>query len=159
MIEGWFFQSIQNETGAEAGVEENVQGMVEVILGDGLDENSNAFLRAVVEVFRDLDGVGRDNFAVDRGFLGTMSHTGVVEARMREGEDKAAPGFDDLANAEHQGVDLGHVHDRHIADSSIKALLPEGDDLVLAGGIEEAVVDAIRMVGGADASTFKKLLA
>jgi hypothetical protein len=69
MIEGGFFQSIQNEADAEAGVEEDVQGTVEVVLGDGLTEHGNAFLRAGVQVCRDLDGVGRDDFAVDRGFL------------------------------------------------------------------------------------------
>src|SRR3954469_2827765 len=80
MIEGGFFQSIQNETGTEASVEEDVQGTVEVVLRDGLTQHGNAFLRAVVEVFRDLDRIGRDDFAVDRGLLGTVSHTGVVEA-------------------------------------------------------------------------------
>ncbi len=142
MIKGRFFQSIQNETGTEAGVEEHVQGTVEVVVGDGLAEYSNAFLRAVVEVFRDLDGVGRDDFAVDSSFLGTVSHPGVVEAGVGEGEDEAATGFDDLANATHQGVDLGHVHDRHVADGSVEARLPEGDDLVFAGGIDEAVFEA-----------------
>ena len=159
MIKGRFFQSIQNEAGAEEGVEEHVQGTVEVVVGDGLAEYSNAFLRAVVEVFRDLDGVGRDDFAVDSSFLDTVSHTGVVEAGVGEGEDEAATGFDDLANAAHQGVDLGHVHDRHVADGSVEARFPEGDDLVFAGGIDEAVFDAVVMFGGAGASMFKKLFA
>src|SRR5947209_19022232 len=158
MIEGGFFQSIQNETGTEASVEEDVQGTVEVVLRDGLTKHGNAFLRAVVEVFRDLDRIGRDDFAVDRGLLGTVSETGVVEEGMGEGEDKAATGFDDRAKAGHQGVDLGHVHDGHVTDGSIKALLAEGDDLILAGGIEEAVVDAVGMFGGAGASTLKELL-
>ncbi len=80
-------------------------------------------------------------------------------AGVGEGEDEAATGFDDLANATHQGVDLGHVHDRHVADGSVEASLPEGDDLVFAGGIEEAVFDAVVMFGGAGASMFKKLFA
>src|SRR5258708_1745021 len=159
MMKGGFFQSIQNETGTEAGVEERVQGTVEVVVGDGLAEYSNAFLRVVVEVFRDLDGVGRDDFAVDSSFLDTVSHTGVVEAGVGEGEDEAATGFDDLANAAHQGVDLGHVHDRHVADGSVEARLPEGDDLVFARGIDEAAFGAVAMFCGAGASMFKKLFA
>src|SRR5260370_6909434 len=159
MIKGGFFQSMQNETGTEAGVEEHVQGTVEVVVGDGLAAYSNAFLRAVVEVFRDLDGVGRDDFAVDSSFLDTVSHTGVVEAGVGEGEDEAATGFDDLANAAHQGVDLGHVHDRHVADGSVEARLPEGDDLVLVGGIEEAVFHAVLMFGRAGSSMFTNLFA
>src|SRR5258708_20280238 len=159
MIKGGFFQSIQDEGGTAGGGEGDVQGGVEVVGGEGLAEYRNAFLRAVVEVFRDLDGVGRDDVAVDSSFLDTVSHTGVVEAGVGEGEDEAATGFDDLANAAHQGVDLGHVHDRHVADGSVEARLPEGDDLVFAGGIEEAVFDAVVMFGGAGASMFKKLFA
>ncbi len=112
-IEGGFFRAIHHETGAEAGVEEDVQGTVKVVVGGGLAEHGDAFLRAGVQVFGDLDGVGRDEFSVDRGFLGTQRHTGVVETGVAEGEDKAATRFDDLANAAHQGVDLGHVHDGH----------------------------------------------
>ena len=156
VIEGGFFQSIQYEAGSEAGVEEDVQGTVEVVVRDRLANHGNAFLRTRVEVLCDLDGVGGDEFAVDRGFLGTERHTGVVEAGVGEGEDKAAAGFDDLANAAHQGVNLGHVHYRHVADGSIEAQLPKGDDLLLAGGIEEAVFDAISMFRGARASTFEK---
>jgi hypothetical protein len=69
MIEGGFFQSIQHEASAEAGVEEDVQGTVEVVLGEGLAEYGNAFLRAGVQVFRDLDGVGGDDFTVDGGLV------------------------------------------------------------------------------------------
>ncbi len=156
MIEGRLFQAIQHEAGSEAGVEEDVQGAVEVVVRDRLADHGNAFLRTRVEVLGDLDGVGGDEFAVDRGFLGTERHTGVVEAGVGEGEDKAAPGFDNLANAAHQGVDLGHVHHRHVADGSIEAQLPEGDDLLLAGGIEEAVFDAISKFGGARASAFEE---
>src|SRR5947209_20221828 len=36
MIEGRFFQSIQNETGAEASVEEDMQWTVELVLRRGL---------------------------------------------------------------------------------------------------------------------------
>jgi hypothetical protein len=157
MIEGRFFQAIQNETGTEAGVEEEVQGTVEVVLGDGLAEHGNTFLGARVEVFRDLDRVGRDDFTVDRSFLGTESRTKVVEAGVGEGEDEAAAGFDDLANAAHQGVDLGHVHERHVADGGIKALLAQGNNLVLASGIEKAIFDAVAMFGGAGASAFEQL--
>src|SRR2546429_8345470 len=157
MIEGRVFQSIQHEVGSEAGIEEDVQGAVEVVVRDRLADYGNAFLRAGVEILGDLDGVGGDEFAVDRGFLGTERHTGVVEAGVGEGEDKAAPRFDNLAYAAHQRVDLGHVHYRHVADGSIEAQLPEGDDLLLAGGIEEAVFDAISMFGGARASAFEEL--
>src|SRR5258708_22954863 len=125
MMKGGFFQSSQNETGAEAGVEEHVQGTVEVVVGDGLAEYSNAFLRVVVEVFRDLDGVGRDDFAVDSSFLDTVSHTGVVEAGVGEGEDEAATGFDDLANDAHQGVVLGLAHYCSDLDGRVKDNLPE----------------------------------
>ena len=156
MIEGRLFQSIQNEAGSEAGVEEDMQGTVEIVVRGRLANHGNALLRTGVEVLCDLDGAGSDEFAVDRGFLGTERHTGVVEAGVGEGEDKAAAGFDDLAYAAHQGVDLGHVHYRHVADSSIEAQLPEGDDLLLAGGIEEAVFDAISMFGGARASAFEE---
>src|SRR5437868_1395219 len=156
MIEGWLFQSIQQEAGSEAGVEEDVQGTVEVVVRDRLANHGNALLRTGVEVLCDLDGVGGDEFAVDRGFLCTERHTGVVEAGVGEGEDKAAAGFDDLAYAAHKRVDLGHVHYRHVADGSIEAQLPEGDDLLLAGGIEEAVFDAISMFGGARASPFEE---
>src|SRR5438270_2731911 len=157
MIEGRLFQSIQYEAGSEAGVEEDVQGTVEVVVRDRLANHGNAFLRVGVEVLRDLDGVGHDEFAVDRGFLGTERHTSVVEAGVGEGEDKAAAGFHDLANAAHQGVDLGHVHEGHVADRGVEVKLPEGNDLLLAGGIEEAVFDAISMFGGACASTFEEL--
>ena len=156
MIEGRLFQSIQHETGSEASVEEDVQGAVEVVVRDRLADHGDAFLRTGVEVLCDLDGVGGDEFAVDRGFLGTERHTGVVEAGVGEGEDKAAAGFDDLAYAAHQRVDLGHVHYGHVADGSIEAQLPEGDDLLLTGGIEEAVFDAISMFGGARASAFEE---
>ena len=156
MIEGRLFQAIQHEVGAEAGVEEDVQGTVEVVVRDRLADHGNAFLWTGVEVLCDLDGVGGDEFAVDRGFLGTERHTGVVEAGVGEGEDKAAARFDNLANAAHQRVDLCHVHYRHVADGGIEAQLPEGDDLLLAGGIEEAVFDAISMFGGARPSAFEE---
>ena len=156
-IEGGFFQAIHHQTGEEAGIEEDVQGTVEVVVGDGLAEHGDAFLRAGVQVFGDLDGVGRDEFSIDCGFLGTQRHTGVVEAGMAEGEDKAATGFDDLANAAHQGVDLGHIHDGHVADGCIEALLTQGDDLVLAGGVDEAVFDAVGVFRGAGTGTFEEL--
>jgi hypothetical protein len=159
MIEGGFFQSIKNETGAETGVEDGVQRTVEVVMRGRFAEHADAFLRARVQVLRDFDGVSGDHFAVERSFLDAERHTSMVETRVGEGEDKAATGFDDLANAAHQGVDLGHVHDGHVADGSVEAELPEGDNLVLAGGIEEVVFDAVGIFGGTGAGTFKKLLA
>ena|SRR6266849_5518265 len=159
MIEGGFFQSIQNETGAEASVEDGMQRTVEVVVRGRFAEHADAFLRARVQVLRDLDGVSGDDFAIERGFFDTERHTVVVETRVGEGKDKAATGFDDLANAAHQRVDLGHVHDSHVADGSVEAKLPEGDNLVLAGGIEEVVFDAVGIFGGTGAGTFKKLLA
>ena len=159
MIEGGFFQSIQCEVGAEAGVEDSMQGTIEVVVRDGFADHTDAFLRTGVQVFHDFDGVGGDHFAVEWGFLDAERHTVVVEARVGEGEDKAATGFDDLTNAAHQRVDLGHVHDSHVADGSVEAELPEGDNLVLVGGIEEVVFDAVGIFGGTGAGTFKKLLA
>src|SRR5439155_6972262 len=110
-----------------------------------------------VQIFRDFDGIGSDHFAVERSFLDTERHTVVIETRVGEGEDKAATGFDDLANAAHQGVDLSHVHDRHIADSGVEALLPQGYDLLLASSIEEGIFDEIGVLTGAGASTFEEL--
>ncbi len=159
MIKGGLFHAIQHETSAEAGVEEHVQGTVEIVLRDGLAEHGNAFLGAGVQVLRNLDRVGRDDFAVDRGFLDTARHTGVVEAGVGEGEDKAATGFDDLANAAHERVDLCHIHDGHVADGGVEAGLPQGDDLVFARGIKEGVFDTVSMFRGAGASTFEELCA
>jgi hypothetical protein len=83
----------------------------------------------------------------------------VVEISVGEGKDKADTGFDDLTNAAYHGVDIDHVHDGHVADGSVEAKLPEGDNLILAGGIEEAVFDAVGIFGGTGTDTFKKLLA
>jgi len=157
MIEGGFFQAIQNEACAEAGVEDGVQGTVEGVVREEFADHTDGFLRDGVQVFRDFDGVGGDQFAVERGFLEAERHTVVIETRVGEGEDKAASGFDDLANAAHQGVDLGHIHDGHIADSGVEALLPQGHDLILAGSIEEMIFDAVGMFGGTGASTFEEL--
>src|SRR2546425_10065569 len=49
-IEGGFFQAIHHQTSAEAGVEEDVQGTAEVVVGGGLAEHGEAFLRAGVGV-------------------------------------------------------------------------------------------------------------
>jgi len=158
MIEGRFFQSIQNKASTETGVEENVQRTVEVVVRDRFAEHADAFLWARVQILRDFDRVSGDDAAIERSFLDTECYTGVVETWVSEGEGKASTRLDDLTNAPHKRIDLGHVHDGHIADSGIEALLPESDDLVLAGGIEMMVFDTAGIFGGTGASAFKKLL-
>jgi len=146
MMEGWFFQAIQHKTSTETGIEQDVQGTIEGVVRGGLAKHAGTFLRARVQVLCDLDGEGRDNFTVDVVGLGTERHAGLVEAGVSEGKDKAASRFDDLANAAHQRIDLGYVHDCHVADGGIEALLPESDDLLLVRGIEEAVVNTVSML-------------
>src|SRR5205809_4556502 len=158
MIEGRFFQSIQNKASTETGVEENVQRTVEVVVRGRFAKHADAFLWARVQILRDFDGVSGDEVAIERSFLDTEGDTGVVETGVSEGEDKASTRLDDLTNAPHKRIDLGHVHDGHITDSGIEALLPESDDLVLTGGIEVMVFDAAGIFGGTGAGTFKKLL-
>src|SRR2546421_8137116 len=48
MIEGGFLQPIQHETGTEAGVEEHMQGAVEVVVRGRLPNHGDAFLGASV---------------------------------------------------------------------------------------------------------------
>jgi len=157
MMEGWFFQAIQHKTSTETGIEQGVQGTIEGVVRGGLAKHADTFLRARVQVLCDLDGEGRDNFTVDVVGLGTERHAGVVEARVSEGKDKAASRFNDLANATQQWVDLGYIHDCHVADSGIEALLPESNYLLLVCGIEEVVVNTVSMFGSAGARSFEEL--
>lgn len=156
MIEGRFLQSVHDQAGAEAGVEKFMQGTVKVVLRDGLADDGNAFLRAFMQVACDLDGIGSDEFAIDRGFLGAEGHTCMVEAGMAERENEAATGFDDLANAVHQGIDLGHVHNALVADGGIEALHTKCNYLLLAGGIDQAVFDALAVFGAVSAGAFEQ---
>src|SRR6266699_718734 len=159
MIEGGFFQAIQHEASAEAGIEEDVQGTVEVVVRDGFAYDTDALLRSRVQVLHDLDGGGGDHFAVDRGCLSTKRHPVMIETGVSQGEDKTAAGPDDLANAAHQGIDLSHVHEGHIADGCVEALLPKGHDLLLASGIQQVIGNAAGMFGGTSASAFEELRA
>src|SRR5215472_11989850 len=149
MLECWFFQPIQHKARPETGAQEDVQGTVEGVVRSRLTYHAHTLLWAKVQVLGDLDGEGRDVFTVDGVLLSTKGHARVVEARVREGKDKATLWFHDLAKATHQWVDLGHVHDGHVADGSIEAVLAQSHDLLLAGGIQELIVKTIRLLAGA----------
>ena len=100
-----------------------------------------------MQILRDLDGVGRDDFAVD--LLGAEGHSSVIEAGMADRKDKAASRFHDLTNTAHQGIDLGHIHDSLEADCGIKTVHAKGEDLDLTSGIDQTVLDPVGLFSSA----------
>ena len=67
-----------------------------------------------------------------------------IEARVHGGEDKRAAGPEQPAQRGQQRLDGRHVHDRHVADGGIEALVAQRGQCVRVGGVERAELDVGR---------------
>lgn len=88
------FQSIQDEAGLKAGVEQNAKRAVEVQAGRGLAEDADPTRDGRLNVSGYFHGVARDEFSILVFFFDDSLAADGVEARMRNGEDEAAVGLE-----------------------------------------------------------------
>src|SRR5438270_11742070 len=78
---------------------------------------------------------------------------------MRQREDETTIGFEQLGEGEQEGFNGYHIHHGHVADGGIKASFVQAEQLLLAGGVNEFVLDAVDVLCIVFSSLFKHLCA